>query len=172
MAQNINEPVPTPGPTGAVSAYTDAGARTKPNNIPGVIFAATSRITGTYNSDIMYNPTAKGVRLMLTISPTGPATGAWALSVEVPDNGDETIWKPFMGTLTAATGCSGNGTGALTGALLTVYPGLTSTSTGDLSGGGATGGATVNQHLGPKWRIKVVTTLDTLTFRVSGNYLL
>ena len=170
MAQNINEPVPTPGPTGAISAYANAGATTKESTIPGVIFPAVSRITGTYTSSILHNPTAKGVRLMLTISPTGAATGTWAMSVEVPDNGDETIWKPFMGTITAATGCSGDGTGALTGALLTIYPGLT--STGDLAGGGATGGATVNQHLGLHWRVSVVTTLATLTFRVSGTYLL
>mgnify|MGYP001563553749 FL=1 len=166
MAQNINEPVPTPGPSRAISAYTDAGATTKPDNIPGVIFSATSRITGTYNSDIMYNPTAKGVRLMLTISPTGAATGTYNMSVQVPDNGDETIWKPLLGTL--ATGVTGDGTGALTGAILTVYPGLT----GIADGSAANGPTTVNQHLGLKWRVQVVTTLATLTFRVSGNYLL
>ena len=166
MAQNINEPVPTPGPTGAVSAYTDAGATTKPNNIPGVIFPAVSRITGTYNSDIMFNPTARGVRLMLTISPTGPATGTYAMTVQVPDNGDETIWKPLLGTL--ATGVTGVGTGALTGAILTVYPGLT----GIADAGATNGPVAINQHLGPKWRVQVVTTLATLTFRVSGNYLL
>ena len=171
MAQNINEPVPTPGPAGAVSAYTDAGATTKPNNIPGVIFPAISRITGTYNSDIIYNPTAKGVRLMLTISPTGAATGTYSMAVQVPDNGDETIWHTLGGTFAGVAGVTGNGTGALTGSLLTIYPNLTGIA--DASGTtGSANGTTINQHLGPKWRVQVVTTLATLTFRVSGNYLL
>lgn len=169
MSQQVNEPVPTPGPTGAVSAYTDAGATTKPNNIPGVIFTAVSRATGTYNSNIMYNPTARGVRLMLTISPTGAATGTYNMSVQVPDNGDETIWKPLGGTI--GGGVTGNGTGAVSGSLLTIYPSLTGIA--DASGTtGSAGGTTINQHLGLKWRVQVVTTLDDLTFRVSGNYLL
>ena len=169
MAQNINEPVPTPGPSRAISAYTAAGAVTKPDNIPGVIFSAVSRITGTYNSDNMYNPTAKGVRLMLTISPTGAATGAYNMAVQVPDNGDETIWHTLGGTI--GGGVTGNGTGAISGSLLTIYPSLTGLA--DASGTTGSGaGTTINQHLGLKWRVQVVTTLDDLTFRVSGNYLL
>ena len=166
MSQNVNERVPTPLPTGAVSAYTEAGATSKPQNKPGVIFPNTSRITGTYTTDPIYNPTARGVRLTLVIAPTGPATGTYAMTVEVPDPVDSSVWKPLLGTL--ATGVTGNGTGALTGAHLTVYPGLT----GIADAGTGNGPVTVNQHLGPIWRLKVVTTLDTLTFSVGGDYLL
>ena len=166
MSQQINERVPTPSPSGAVSAYTEAGATSKPLNKPGVLFSNTSRVTGTYTTDPIFNPTARGVRLTLVIAPTGPATGAYALTIEVPDPVDSTVWKPLLGTL--ATGMTGNGTGALTGAFLTLYPGIT----GIADAGAANGSLTANQHLGPIWRAKVVTTLDTLTFSVGGDYLL
>ena len=166
MSQNVNERVEAPLPTGAVSAYTEAGSTTKTQNKVGVIFPAVSRITGTYITDPIFNATARGVRLMLTISPTGPATGTYAMTVEVPDPVDSTIWKPLLGTL--ATGVTGVGTGALTGAIMTIYPGLT----GIADAGATNGPVTINQHLGVMWRVKVVTTLDTLTFTVGGDYLL
>ena len=166
MSQQVNERVPAPPPTGAVSAYTEAGATVKAQGKVGVIFPNTSRVTGTYTTDPIFNPTARGVRLTLVIAPTGPATGTYALTVEVPDPVDSTVWKPLLGTL--ATGVTGVGTGALTGAILTIYPGLT----GIADAGAVNGPVTVNQHLGPMWRAKVVTTLDTLTFSVGGDYLL
>ena len=132
----------------------------------GIIFNDISRITGTYNSDPMYNPTARGVRLNLVIDPTGPATGTYAMTVQVPDPVDSTVWKTLFGTL--ATGCTGDGTGALTGAFLTLYPGLT----GIADAGAANGPVTINQHLGPVWRVQVVTTLATLSFSVGGDYLM
>ena len=128
--------------------------------VNGVLFATASRVTGTYTSDEIFNPVARGVRLNLVISPTGPATGAWALTVEVPDPVTDT-WKPLLGT--SVTGATGNGTGALTGAFLTIYPGLT---------GIADAAGAINQHLGPRWRAKVVTTLDTLSFSVGADYLI
>ena len=167
MSQNINERVPSPLPAQAISIGR-SGDQTTSMGKSGIIFNDISRITGTYNSDPMYNPTARGVRLTLVIDPTGPATGAWATTIEVPDPVDSTVWKPFMGTLTAATGFSGNGTGALTGAILTMYPGLT----GLADTGPAASPTTINQHLGPVWRVKVITTLDTLSFSVGGDYLM
>lgn len=160
MSQNINEPVPSPLPASAIAGVAGAAGKS------GVIFPSSARITGTYNSDTIYNPTARGVRLNLVISPTGPATGTYAMVVQVPDPVDGTIWKTLAGTL--ATGVTGNGTGAVSGAFLTIYPGLT----GIADAGAANGPVTINQHLGPQWRVQVVTTLDTLTFTVGGHYLL
>ena len=167
----INQPVPGPQPSSAIglSNYGSTGsptagsANTAGRN--GIIFPEISRITGTYTSDEIYNPTAKGVRLMMTISPTGAATGTWDLTVEVPD-ATQTVWKPLLGTV--ATGMTGVGTGALTGSIYTIYPGLT----GIADAVATNGPGTVNQHLGPRWRAKVVTTLATLTFSVSADYLL
>lgn len=162
---SINQPVPSPFPTQNVYNTLDASQANTAAR-PGVIFPEISRITGTYTSDMISNPSARGVRLCLTIAPTGPATGTYALTVEVPDPADTTIWKPLLGTL--ATGLTGVGTGALTGAFLTVYPGLT----GIADAGAVNGPVTINQHLGPRWRAKVVTTLATLTFSVGADYLL
>ena len=170
MSQNINERVPSPLPAQAI--YADrTGAQTTSAGKSGIIFPDIERITGTYNSDPMYNPTARGVRLNLVMDPTGPATGTYSMQVQVPDPVDSTVWKTLGGTFGVSGGTTGNGTGALTGSFLTIYPGLTGLA--DASGTtGSAGGLTINQHLGPVWRVQVVTTLDTLTFSVGGDYLM
>ena len=148
MSQAVNDPIdpqspidPTTNPSGGQEA--------------GVLFLATSRITGTYNSSEHYNRGARGVRLNVVISPTGPATGTATFKIQVADPVTST-WTDLSG----ATGFAINGTGALTGALITVYPGI------------LTGASSANQHLGPRWRAVAVTTLDTLTFSVGADYLL
>jgi len=165
MSQQVNEPVPSPLKAQGIYGYR-TGAQLTTAGKAGVIFPSEARITGTYNSDEMFNPTARGVRLNLVIDPTGPATGTYAMVVQVPDMVSGGVWKTLFGTL--ATGVTGNGTGAVSGAFLTVYPGLT----GIADAGAANGPVTINQHLGPRWRVQVITTLDTLTFTVGGNYLL
>lgn len=168
--QPTNQPIPGPQPSLAYSADASGTANTLPRN--GLLFPAVSRITGTYTSDEIYNPHARGVRLNLVIAPTGPATGTYNLTVETPSpvvSGTGYVWKPLAGTIGGGT--TGDGTGALTGSFLTIYPGLTGLADASgTTGGGA--GTTINQHLGPRWRAKVVTTQDTLTFSVGADYLL
>src|SRR3972149_2313705 len=107
MSQNINERVPSPLPARAISS--NASGQTTAAGRPGVIFPNLERITGTYNSDPIFNPTARGVRLNLVIAPTGPATGTYSMQVQVPDPVDSTVWKTLGGTLGVSGGGEGEG---------------------------------------------------------------
>jgi hypothetical protein len=156
MSQNVNEPVPG---TGGVATATG------PNPSAGVIFASQVRdatgasggsASGVYNSQAFNNDTARGVQLNLVIAPTGAATGTVTLKLQVLDPVSNTVWTDLSGATTAAI----NGTGALTGTLLTVYPGV------------LTGASSANISLGPMWRAVVTVALAPLTFTVGGNYLL
>lgn len=159
MSQNINEPVPG---IGGVATATGAVAKS------GVIFASQVRsftgasggtASGVYVSQEFYNPSAKGVRFNLVIAPTGPATGTVTLKLQVIDPVSNTVWTDVSGATTAAIA----GTGALTGTLMTIYPGLS---------GIANAADIVNGFVGPRWRAVATVALDALTFTVGADYLL
>lgn len=157
MSQNINEPIDPQSPI-------DSQAGTVGKS--GILFAAaagTGSVTGAYTSSERYNRSARGVRLNVVIAPTGAATGTVTVKLQVADpvsnSSSGTIWTDLPGATTAAI----NGTGALTGSLLTVYPGLT---------GIADAGTNVNQHLGCRWRAVATVALDTLKFTVGADYLM
>ncbi len=161
MSQNVNEPVPGQGPIDP----TVAGQLG--NDVSGIIFRSQARsesgasggtASGAYVSQDFYNPTAKGVRLYTVINPTGAATGTVTVKIQVIDPATDT-YVDLSGATTAAI----NGTGAPTGVLLTVYPGLT---------GIANANDAVNQFLSPRWRAVATVALASLTFTVGGDYLL
>lgn len=174
MSQNINEPIDPASP------LTD-----QPGTVgkPGVLFASQVRdatgtgggsASGVYTSSEHYNRSARGVRLNVVIAPTGAATGTVTVNIEVPDpvsnSSSGTVWTTLGGSI-GANAFVLNGTGALTGALLTVYPGLTGIA--DASGAsGVSGGTTLNQHLGGRWRAKVTLANAALTFTVGADYLM
>ncbi len=179
MSQNVNEPIDPQSPIDATAKGGDAGA-------PGILFplgnytqtgATVAKITGTasgvYVSSEHYNRGARGVRLYAVIAPTGAATGTVNLQVQVPDPVSG-VWVTLGGTL--GTGAFAvNGTGALTGALFTIYPmGFGgAAATGDSSGAsGASGGTIVSQQLGPRWRVQATVANDTVPFSVGADYLL
>jgi hypothetical protein len=163
MSQDINEPVPGQSPIDSTKAGTNKGAY-------GAVFLSQVRdqtgasgggASGVYNSQEFYNPTARGVQLLVVISPTGAATGTATFQVQVIDPVTST-WVNLGGAPVI------NGTGALNGTPITVYPGLT----GIADSISATGSAsTINQHLGPRWRLQATLANAALTFTVGGNYL-
>lgn len=164
MSQNINEPVPGQGPIDSTKAGTNKGAEGGVflSQVRDATGASGGSATGVYNSQEFYNPTARGVRLNVVISPTGAATGAVTFQVQVIDPVTST-WANLGGTPVI------NGTGALNGTLITVYPGLTGiadvvTATGSTS--------TINQHLGARWRLQATLANAPLTFTVGGDYLM
>ncbi len=173
MSQNINEPIDpgspisdrpgTPGKSGILFA----------SQVRDATGASGGSASGVYTSGEHYNRSAKGVRLNLVIAPTGAATGTVTLKIQVPDpvsdSSSGTVWTDLVGLLSAATGFSINGTGALTGAIFTIYPGLTGIADAASSG---TAGTTINQHLGPRWRAVATLANAPLTFTVGADYLM
>ena len=165
MSQGVNEPIDPQSPIDPTAKGGDAGA-------PGILFASQVRdqtgasggtASGVYVSSEHYNRGARGVRLNLVISPTGAATGTVTVKIQVPcpvpDSTGSVVWTDISGATTAAIA----GTGAITGTLLTLYPGLT---------GIANANDAVNQALGPRWRAVATLANAALTFVVGADYLL
>lgn len=120
----------------------------------GVLFASASRTAAAYNSDEQFNPNCKGIRLFTTNDAAGGSTATVKIQVKDPV-GD--TWTDLAGATTAALG-------AVTGSLITVYPGLT--------GIADAAGVTINQHLGCVWRAVLTIGVDTGTSSVGAEYLL
>lgn len=139
---NQNQPVPSP-----FSSTASGG----PN---GVIFVSASRVQAAYTSDEMFNAGAKGVRIYTANDAAGGSTATVKIQVRAP-NSD--VWIDLAGATTAALGSG-------TGFLLTVYPGLT--------GIADAAGVTINQHLGPIWRLVMTIGVATGTSSVGADYLL
>ncbi len=175
MSQNINEPIDPGSPIGDRPGTPGKSGILFASQVRDATGASGGSASGVYTSSEHYNRSAKGVRLNLVIAPTGAATGTVSLVIQVPDpvsdSSSGTVWTDLVGTLTnTATGPLGvNGTGALTGAIMTIYPGLS----GIADASGASGvGTVINQHLGPRWRAKVTVTNAPLTFTVGADYLM
>jgi hypothetical protein len=150
----VNQPIP-----GIASSSATGSGKS------GVIFGSQARdqtgasggtASGVYVSQEYYNPGNVGARFIVVISPTGNASNTVTFKVQVADPvSAPTIWSD----LPLATTTAINGTGALTGTQLTIYPSA------------ATTGTVVNQHLGTRWRGVATVAVGTLTFTVGGDYL-
>jgi len=140
-----NGPVASPG---AFDTSTTA------NRTDGVLFLSASRVQAAYTSDEMYNGAAKGVRIYTANDAAGGSTATVKIQVRAP-NSD--VWIDLAGATTAALGST-------TGSLLTVYPGLT--------GIADAAGVTINQHLGPAWRVVMTIGVATGTSSVGADYLI
>lgn len=138
----VNGPVPAVGVNAVGSTIT-----------PGIIFPSASRAQAAYTSDEIYNPNCKGIRLYTANDAAGGSTATAKIQVRAP-NSD--VWIDLAGATTAALGSS-------TGSLLTVYPGLT--------GIADAAGVTINQHLGPVWRVVLTIGVATGTSSVGADYL-
>ena len=162
MSQGVNEPIDPQSPIDATAKGGDAGA-------PGILFASQVRdqtgasggsASGVYVSSEHYNRGARGVRLNLVISPTGAATGTVTVKLQapcpVPDSTGSIVWTDISGATTAAIA----GTGAITGTMFTLYPGV------------VTGASSCNMQLGPRWRAVATLANAALTFVVGADYLL
>ena len=146
-----NGPVPVAG-TNAVGGTL----------VPGIVFptAALDKDTNTYGlgagvyvSAELENPSCRGVRLFTVV-----ANGSGTVTVKVQVRAPYTnTWIDLAGATTAALNNN-------TGALLTVYPGLTGIADST--------GVTCNQHLGPAWRLVATVATATETFSVAADYLL
>src|SRR5882672_9228267 len=130
---HLNQPVPS---AGAAAASTNRPA--------GIIFPSASRTAATYTSDELFNPGCKGVRLFIVNDGAGGSTAVAQIQVRDPNTD---VWVNLAGAATAAAG------GTTTGAITTVYPGLT--------GIADAAGVTINQHLGTSWRVVLTIAVAT-----------
>jgi hypothetical protein len=148
---HFNRPVPSPRPSSATAAGS--------TNVDGSIIPSASHTNGAVTSDEMYNASARGVRLYITISAVG--VGDVTTKIQTKDPVTDTFVD--LGTTAAQ-----NSNGTLT---LTVYPGITAAA------GTASTSTTVNGVLGTTWRVVSTvanatgSTDTTVTFAVSGEYL-
>lgn len=120
----------------------------------GIVFPSASRTQAAYNSDEMYNPGARGVRMFVANDAAGGSTATAKIQVKAPGTA---VWVDLAGATSAAVGSS-------TGTITTVYPGLT--------GIADSAGVTINQHLGTSWRIVLTIGTATGTSSVSVDYLI
>lgn len=119
----------------------------------GIIFSSASRVAAAYNSDELFNPTSKGVRIFTVNDGAGGSTATVKVQVKAPGSA---VWIDLAGAATAALG-------ATTGSIITIYPGLT--------GIADSAGVTINQHLGNSWRLVLTIGVATGTASVSAIYL-
>jgi hypothetical protein len=124
-----------------------------PLNHGGIIFPAISRAAAVYTSAPIFNPNAKGVRLYITNDGAGGSTAIAKIQVQNPATG---VWIDLAGATT--------GSGTTTGAITTIYPGLT--------GIADSAAVTINQHLGSVWRVVLTVGTATGTNSVGADYLL
>jgi len=120
----------------------------------GIVFPSASRVEAAYTSDPMFNADAKGVRLFVANDAAGGSTAVAKIQVQDPNT---KVWIDLAG---ATSGTIGSSTGTIT----TVYPGLT--------GIADSAGVTINQHLGPFWRVVLTIGVATGVSSVGADYLL
>lgn len=125
-----------------------------PGAAAGVIFPSGSRVQAAYTSIELFNSAWRGIRLYTANDAAGGSTATVKIQVRAPGSN---VWIDLAGATTAALGST-------TGSLLTVYPGLT--------GIADAAGVTINQHLGPAWRVVMTIGVATGTSSVSADYLL
>lgn len=147
-----NQPVPS----------TTAALQASPTLPAGVIFPSAIRTQtggvasdGVYDSDELFNPNCKGVRLYINRT---VATGTVTVSIQ----GRDPVTDAWF-TITGAT------TAALSSAIattLTIYPGITA------GAGTATSSTEVSTFLPCAWRVHVVVATATTTWSIGAEYLL
>jgi len=149
MAAPSNKPVLVGGPL----AQQSGNATNDATQHAGIVFPSTSRAAAAYNSPDIYNPDCKGIRIYTTNDAAGGSTATVKIQVKDPSSGNYT---DLAGATTAALG-------AVTSSLLTVYPGLT--------GIADAAGITINQHLGPVFRLVLTVGVATGTSSVGADFL-
>jgi len=140
---HINQPVPIVG-ANAVSGTLTAG----------IVFPSASRAAGTYNSDEIFNPGCKGVRLYIANDAAGGSTAVAKLQVRAP-NSD--VWVDLPRATSGTVNSS-------TATVVTIYPGLT--------GIADAAGVDINQFVGPSWRVVLTIAVATGVSSVGADHLL
>ncbi len=148
MSAPSNKPVPTTGP---LSMANQGNATLDALHHDGIVFPSAVYAAATNSPDI-YNVDCKGIRIFTTNAATGGATVVVKVQVKDPATGSYT---DLAGAATAALG-------AVTSSLMTIYPGLT--------GIADSAGITINQHLGPIFRL-VLTPSASTTAGVGVDFL-
>ncbi len=148
MSAPSNKPVPTTGPISLGIAGTPTVTA---NQHDGIVFPSAVYAVATNSPDII-NADCKGIRIFTTNAATGGATVVVKVQVKDPATG---AYTDLAGAATAALG-------AVTSSLMTIYPGLT--------GIADSAGITINQHLGPIFRL-VLTPSATTTAGVGVDFL-
>src|ERR1035437_2581880 len=134
---HVNGPVLATDP---ITSFQDTAISDQQQG-PGQIFPSLSRTAAAYTSAAFSNPNAKGLRLYVANDNAGGGTATAKVQVQDPNS---KVWIDLAGATSAAIGSS-------TGTITTIYPGLT--------GIADSAGVTINQQLGPMWRI--VLTIAT-----------
>ncbi len=148
MSAPSNKPVPTTGP---ISMADQGSATLDARQHDGIVFPSAVYATATNSPDI-FNADCKGIRVFTTNAATAGATVVVKVQVKDPATGSYT---DLAGAATAALG-------AVTSSLMTIYPGLTGIADST--------GITINQHLGPVFRL-VITPSATTTAGVGCDFL-
>lgn len=141
----MNKPVSTPLPAAAVDTL---GSETIKH---GTIFPLLSRAAATYNSDVICNPDAAGVRLFINITDKG-ASGTVTAKIQVQD--------PVSGSFVDLTGAVTTALAANAVTCLSLYPGFTVAANDKIDG-----------HLGYMWRVSVTVAVNACVFSIAGHYL-
>lgn len=144
---HFNQPVPIAG------TATASGS-----NVAGLIFPSASRAAAAYNSDELFNPNCKGVRLYIDMTNVGAGPGTVVAKIQGRDPVTDT-WVDITGATTAALN-------AVQTKTLTVYPGITAAA-------GAAGVSTeVSSFVPTSWRVVATVATNAVTFSIGAEYLL
>lgn len=145
--RHFNEPVQSVGVSGVTDTIQAAG----------LVFPSLSRAVATYNSNEIFAPDSKGVRVFIDITVHNGGTLVVSLQVRDPVTDK---WVTVTGATTAGlTGANGTYT-------LTVYPGIT------VAAGGATAGAEINNFVDVSYRVVAVVSVAAVTFSIGAVNLL
>jgi hypothetical protein len=149
MSAPSNKPVPTVG----TYALSSGNATNDATQHDGIIFPSASRGVTSFNSADILNSDCKGIRLFITNDAAGG--GTVTVKIQVKD--------PATGNYTDLAGAASAALGAVTSSIVTIYPGLT--------GIADAAGVTINQHLGPVFRVVLTVGTATVTCGVGADFL-
>ena len=165
MAEHKNEPVTGAGvialPVAIPGGQSASQVTQDATQVGGILFPTLARThtggvasDGVYATDAINNPGARGVRIFSVVA---DGSGTVVIKIQVQDPGSD-LWVDLAGAATAALD------NQTTGIIITVYPGLTGIADST--------GVTINQHLGPVWRLVATVATAAETFSVGAHYLL
>ncbi len=144
---HVNQPIPR-----ADSTNTGAG-----NQFSGVVLLSAAQAAGTINSNDIFNPCAKGVRVFCDITNDNGGTVTVKLQAKDP------VSKKYVDITGATSPAWATATQTRT---LTVYPGITTAA------GTATTNTEASNFVSSIWRVVVTVAAATVTFSVGADYLL
>jgi hypothetical protein len=143
-----NRPITSPDPLPMIAAN---------GQDPFFLFSSKSRPNAAYTSLPMFNADARGIRLFVSNDGGADTTSTATLKVQVQDPSTLANWTDLAGAATVALGI-------VTSSIITIYPGLT--------GIADSAGITINQHLGPSWRLVLTIGVEAGISSVAGVYLI